>query len=103
MMRSLGYSRRLLCRGISHGASPIAPAFLNLARHRRAFHGSSSFWGIRSQVLKDVGEGKLNLSCLNENWLTCLCSRDNGSPDHTVVCGRGRACGGMETTLPVPV
>ncbi|KUL91255.1 hypothetical protein ZTR_01748 [Talaromyces verruculosus] len=57
MMRSLGYSRRLLCRSISHGASPIAPAFLNLARHRRAFHASSSFWGIRSQVLKDVGEG----------------------------------------------
>ncbi|RAO65676.1 uncharacterized protein BHQ10_001688 [Talaromyces amestolkiae] len=57
MMRSLGLSRRLLCRSVHHGASPIAPAFLNLARHRRAFHGSSAFWGIRSQVLKDVGEG----------------------------------------------
>ncbi|EEA20355.1 hypothetical protein TMatcc_000341 [Talaromyces marneffei ATCC 18224] len=58
MMRSLGHSRRLLCRSIPRGASTIAPAFVNLAvRHRRGFHNSSPLWGIRSQVLKDVGEG----------------------------------------------
>ncbi|EED24257.1 biotin-dependent 2-oxo acid dehydrogenases acyltransferase, putative [Talaromyces stipitatus ATCC 10500] len=57
MMRSLGHSSRLLCRSVSRGTRPITPAFLNLDRHRRAFHGSTAFWGVRSQVLKDVGEG----------------------------------------------
>lgn len=74
MMRSLGHSRRLLCRSIPRGASPIAPAFLSLAvRHRRGFHGSSPFWGIRSQVLKDVGEGEFITRAISvRQWLTSV-------------------------------
>lgn len=62
-MRSLSHSRRLFSRTISCRASSMTPVFLRLAqaqvgsRPGRGFHASAVREGIRSQVLKDVGEG----------------------------------------------
>ncbi|CRG84855.1 2-oxoisovalerate dehydrogenase E2 component (dihydrolipoyl transacylase) [Talaromyces islandicus] len=58
-MSLLHCSRRLLSRSTYRSGHSIAVQSLALAglHSRRAFHGSAAFWGTRSQVLKDVGEG----------------------------------------------
>ncbi|KAH8697544.1 putative biotin-dependent 2-oxo acid dehydrogenases acyltransferase [Talaromyces proteolyticus] len=58
-MTLLRCSRRLVCSNVYRTHPSIALQSLALADlcRRRAFHGSTTFWGNRSQVLKDVGEG----------------------------------------------
>lgn len=54
---------------------------------RRGFHTFPSLWGIRSQTLQDVGEGKSSDHCLVgiQQLLTRVSARDNGGSDHPVV------------------
>ncbi|KAK2832054.1 hypothetical protein FQN49_006895, partial [Arthroderma sp. PD_2] len=54
-MRSLVH-RASLTRGLLSSAPVCLPAAYT-TRFRRRFHSSPVPWGIRSQILKDVGEG----------------------------------------------
>lgn len=67
-MSSLSCSRRLISRSI-YGGTRIGPTLLPQlgVRHCRAFHVSAAFCGTRSQVLKDVGEGRLRGLCYTPN------------------------------------
>lgn len=60
----------------------------------RGFHAASSLLGTRSQILKDVGEGKLPQTKYGlylpyrTNWLLISCLyRHHRGPGHPVVCG----------------
>lgn len=53
----------------------------------RRFHASSLLWGIKSQVLKDVGEGNFYLITTSLFKYSLTITRYHRGPDHSMVRG----------------
>jgi len=97
-------------RTISHllRTRPLTSPSLVTPGFRREFHGSNGLLGIKSQVLKDVGEGMwMTWDQPSSDQIISLIwscgNRNHGSPNHPVVCWRGSSCRRMETSVPVSV
>lgn len=68
----------------------------------RRFHASSLLWGIKSQVLKDVGEGELPDLLVSSIPLLTMARYHRGS-DHSMVCGGRGSHRGMEAIVSISV
>lgn len=88
-LRGCGGFSRALRAGRAQRVLPMVSPNTSILLPRRTFHAAPALWSVKSQVLKDVGEGESMLRPpilqLQSAYLILPSTRDNGGSDHPMV------------------